>query len=58
MIIEFKERLKNENKNSSYELDISIGYALRIDKKTTVSELLKEADKNMYLDKAAYHKIL
>lgn len=58
LIIEFKERLKNENKNSSYELDISIGYALRIDKKTTVSELLKEADKNMYLDKAAYHKIL
>lgn len=58
LIIEFKERLKDENKSSSYELDISIGYALRIDKKTTVSELLKEADKNMYLDKAAYHKIL
>ncbi len=58
LIINFKERVKEENKTLTYPLDISLGYALRIDKKTSVGDLLKEADKNMYIDKASYHEKL
>ena len=53
-IIACVERFKEELAKTTYYC--SIGYAYRHDKNTQILDLLKEAEKNMYLDKEEFYK--
>lgn len=47
----------NKAQHLPFRLSVSIGYAISLKKEANrIADLLKEADANMYLDKARYHR--
>lgn len=51
-----EEELANKNANCSYEIILSIGYAIKKDTHVSVDDLIEEADVNMYMNKKELKK--